>query len=63
MDGPKPIDYPDYLDEYKQRVSELQHENITLKLTIKRLREYASELQAEVAKQQIIRKDEEDIVT
>lgn len=62
MNGPKPIDYPDYLEEYKLKVAELQHENIQLKLSLKKMTEYASELQATV-QQQLIRKNEEDNVT
>lgn len=50
MEGPRSIDYPDYLEYYRKRVSDLEHENITLKLTIDRLKEYAHHLKTEAEK-------------
>ncbi len=47
MTGPEPIDFPDYLEEYKERVSELLHENISLKLKLKKMTEYAQSLLSE----------------
>ena len=48
MEKPRSIDYPDYLEYYRKRVSDLEHENITLHLTVERLKEYAAYLKQQV---------------
>ena len=52
MKGPEPIDFPDYLEAYKAKVMELEHENISLRLKVKKLTDYAESLQYKIVQQQ-----------
>jgi len=52
MNGPNPIDFPDYMAKYQEKVSELTHENITLTLKVQKLTEYAAYLQEELRKKE-----------